>query len=69
VRQEVQVLRWVLANQLTEELTIINRRRGDNQVGFVMLHSFFFRPDALPDAQPTSAKALKAILPNQFAIS
>jgi len=41
VRQEVQVLRWVLANQLTEELTIINRRRGDNQVGFVMLHSFF----------------------------
>ena len=28
IRQEVQVLRWTHANQLTDQSTIINRRRG-----------------------------------------
>jgi len=45
IRQEVQVLRWTHANQLTDQSTIINRRRGVQpgglQPGFDWLASSF----------------------------
>ena len=34
VRQEVQVLRWTQADQLTGQLTIISRRLGDSRAGY-----------------------------------
>jgi len=39
IRQEVQVLRWTQANQLTDQSTIINRQRGNRmdavtQIGY-----------------------------------
>jgi len=34
VRQKVQLLRWMQANQLTDQLTIINRQLGDCLTGY-----------------------------------
>ena len=36
-RQTNYLIRWTQANHLTNQLKIINRRRGDNRVGYVGL--------------------------------
>jgi len=42
VRQEVQVLRWTQENQLTDQLTIINRQLGEYPDGLSLCLAFGF---------------------------